>query len=545
MTQTATRLAWADRLRAFVIQWRWPILILGALLFGLTVILPQIGLVEWVALIPAALVFLTMAADPAVRLRRLYGMGFVFMLFFLAVTYHWFFYMYPLDFADMSRPASAVVVSVACFGLSGFQAVGAALLFPLLGFCVRGRWLSKHTVLHPLLLAALWTALEWWWSHSGWSGVPWSRLAVGQAELLPTMQIAYFLGSYAVSFLILTVNGYLAYLLLHPDRRVLCLSLAGGLFFGNLGVGALRLSTYEPGDRTLTVASIQGNKSSLDYWSFDSIDEVLDIYTNLTREAVDAGAELVVWPETCIPVNIDTSPNTRRRLQSLAVECEVPILVGVFTQVEEGSTVNYNSIVAILPDGTRYEPAYNKRNPVPFGEFVPFRSVIATLIPPLTEINTLDEDIPAGAESVVFDLDVGAVGPIICFDSIYEDNILDSVRNGAELITISTNDSWFKDSRGVWMHHAQAQLRAIESGRCIVRSANTGVSSVIDASGRIVGVLDALETGYVLETVTLRTETTPYMVIGNLFCYLCLAAVAAGILPAGWDLICRRKQTKD
>ena len=188
-------------------KWKWAILPVGGILFALTVIFPQIGAFEWIALIPALLVLLTVASDPTVRLRRLYGLGLAFFWPFYALNFHWFFYMYPLDFAGMTRAASAVVVTVACLGLALFQALGAALLFPLMGWTIRGKWLSGRTLLHPILFACLWTALEWWQAHSGWSGVPWARLAIGQAENVLNLQSAAIFGSYFITFLIVAVNG--------------------------------------------------------------------------------------------------------------------------------------------------------------------------------------------------------------------------------------------------------------------------------------------------------------------------------------------------
>ncbi len=528
------------RVRALADRYAYAALLIGGLLLGFTVIFPQIGILEWFALIPAVLVLLVYAPATTVRLRSMYLMGLLFFLSYLLVTFHWFLYMYPLDFADMSRPASAVVVTVAWFGLSAFQAVGAALIFPLFAVAARGKLFTRHRFLLPLLLAAMWTVLEWFWANSGWSGVPWSRLSLGQANLLPVMQSAWLFGSYVVTFLLVAVNGILAYLLLYPDRRVLCAALAAGLFCGNLVFGAVRLLTYEDGTRTLQAAAIQGNKSSLENWGVGTTDMVMDTYANLTRDAVQNGAELVVWPETCIPINIDHSSDIYDYVTDLSAECGVPILVGLFTDASPDNDAEYNSIVVALPDGTVHDTVYNKRNPVPFGEFVPFRSIVTTLVPPLAEINTLEEDIPAGTDSVVFDLDLGQIGSLICFDSIYENNARDSVDHGAELLAVSTNDSWFRDSRGVWMHHAQSQYRAIETGRYIVRSANTGVSSVISATGEVVEYLPALETGYVSETVTLRTERTPYMTMGNVFAYLCLAIAAAGVLSALCEVLVSR-----
>ena len=537
--------SWFGGFRDLIVKWRWLLLIVGSLILGFSVIFPQIGLLEWVALLPALPVILTVTADPTVKYRRLYGLGLGFFWPFYIVSFHWFLYMYPLDFADMSRPASAVVVGVACLGLSLFQALGAALLFPLMGLALRGKWLSGKTILHPILFACLWTALEWWQAHSGWSGVPWARLALGQAEMVSMLQSATLFGSYFVTFLIVAVNGLLAEMLLHPSRRVLCGVLAAGLFLGNLTFGAVRMATLEDNGATLTAAAIQGNKSSLDYWGLGTMSEVMDIYGELSLEAAQAGADIIVWPETCIPANIDRSASVYEYVTELSAECGVPILCGLFTRVEEGSAADYNSIVVALPDGTVHDTVYNKRNPVPFGEFVPYRKLIMTLIPPLAEINTLDEDIPAGEESVVFDLEVGNVGSLICFDSIYERNAMDSIANGAELLAVSTNDSWFQDSRGVWMHHAQSQLRAIETGRWVVRSANTGVSSVINAKGEVLESLDALKTGYVLEEVRLSDRVTVYSVIGNLFAYLCIAACGVSVITASVELILRSGREKN
>ena len=529
-------------LRDLAARRRTLLLILGAALLGFTVIFPQIGLLEWVALLPALPAVLSATADSSVKYRRLYGLGLTFFWPFYIICFHWFLYMYPLDFADMSRPASAVVVGVACLGLSLFQALGAALLFPLMGLAVRGKWLSRRSILHPILFACLWTSLEWWQAHSGWSGVPWARLSLGQAEIVPVLQSASVFGAYVVTFLIVAVNGLLAYLLLHPSKRLLCGGLAAGLFLGNIAFGTVRMATMTEDGPTLRVAAIQGNQSSLEYWGLGTMSEVMEVYGDLSRAAAEAGADLIVWPETCIPANIDRSGWVYDYVTELSAECGVPILCGLFTRVEEGSDADYNSIVAALPDGTVHGTVYNKRNPVPFGEFVPFRTLITTLIPPLAEINTLAEDIPAGEDSVVFDLDVGRIGPLICFDSIYERNALDSIKNGAALLAVSTNDSWFQDSRGVWMHHAQSQLRAIETGRYVVRAANTGVSSVISNRGEVLESLDALKTGYVLEEVRLSERVTVYSVIGNVFAYLCLAVCGAGVLWAAAEAAAERRR---
>ena len=147
------------------------------------------------------------------------------------------------------------------------------------------------------------------------------------------------------------------------------------------------------------------------------------------------------------------------------------------------------------------------------------------LIPPLAELSALDSDLTPGVDSALFELPEGKLGSLICFDSIYEQLTLDSVRDGANLMLISSNDSWFYDSAAVYQHQAQAQLRAIESGRYVVRAANTGISTVISDEGALLAWIDPLTTGYRVADVQMRTRPTPYSVVGNLFVYLCFGFV--------------------
>ena len=214
-------------------------------------------------------------------------------------------------------------------------------------------------------------------------------------------------------------------------------------------------------------------------------------------------------------------------VSKLAHECNVTILVSTFTEYENRSWQLYNSVIEVEPDGTFGDDMYFKQRLVPFGEFVPMREIIEVLIPPLTEIGMLSEDLVAGEESTVLDTEVGRFGCGICFDSIYEDLIRESVLGGAEIIAISTNDSWFEDSAALAMHNAQSRLRAIETGRYVVRSANTGISSIIDPMGRVMTELPANVEGYVAENVYMRDEITVYTHIGNTFVYLCMAALVA------------------
>ena len=514
-----------------VMKYRWLLLLIGAALMGLVVIFPQVGILQWVVLIPALLVILTCLSAPNITYRQMYGWGFCFYWVYFTICFHWFLWMYPLDYAGMSNAASAVVVCLGSVGLAAFQAVTAALVFPLFGWLVRGKYLSERHFWHPFLFAILWVLVEWFQAHSGWSGVPWGRLCLGQADVLVTMQSASLFGSYFVSFLILLVNGLLTLMILRPNRKWLCGGLAMGLLLGNVAFGWVYMHLPKEESPTVKVAAIQGNMASGEEWgAFGALERAMDIYTKLTKEAAQEGAQIVLWPETAIPANIDIHLSIGEDIKALAKECQITILAGVFTLTEDREG-EYNAVIAAKPDGTWDEVVYGKRNLVPFGEFVPLRDLVTTLVPPLTEINTLGSDLAFGESAKVIPFGSYGVSPLICFDSIYENNALESVQAGANLLAVPTNDSWFKDSRGVWMHSAQGQLRAIETGRYVLRAANTGVSSVITDKGEVLDKLDPFVTGYVLQEAELLSHTTLYSAIGNLFVYLCMAFLAgcAGI----------------
>ena len=233
---------------------------------------------------------------------------------------------------------------------------------------------------------------------------------------------------------------------------------------------------------------------------------------------------MVVWPETAFPNTLNYRPDLQAFISSLARECNVTLIVG--TLYRDSDQNEYNALFLVDREGVIHWEPYAKRHLVPFGEYVPMRDLIMTLIPPLAEVSALDGDISPGDDSALFETSWGQIGSLICFDSIYETLALDSVRDGAELMLISSNDNWFYDSAAVYQHQAQAQLRAIETGRYFVRAASSGISSVIAPDGELLARIEALEEGYAVAKVYTRETKTPYTVIGNLFVYLCIAFCA-------------------
>ncbi len=498
-------------------------LALGGMLTALTLVFSQIGLLEWITLIPAAMAILGLMSDEELKLRHAYGYGLWFFMSYYCVIYHWFIELYPLEFTGMSRGAAVVVVIAGWFGLSLLQALSGGLVFLLLALLGRTHLVRRYTLLKPALAGALWGIFEWSQTFF-WIGVPWGRLPIGQSQALLMLRPSALFGSYFVTFMIVAVNFLLAMCLIERPRVKLYSLCAGGLVVLQLLLGVSATLLYRPAEQdAVTVAAIQGNISSSEKWDM-SPDEVLDIYEELSLSAAREGAELIVWPETAMPISLELNPNRVARMKSIAQRCDADILIGMFTHDEEGR--QQNALVLFRRDGSIGEQTYVKRRLVPFGEYVPMRRVIETLIPPLTQIAMLEDDLAPGRDSGLIDWNGITLGPLICFDSIYESETMQSVRDGADLVILSTNDSWFFDSAAVRMHNAQAAMRAIESGRYVVRAASTGISSVISPDGRVINQLEALKTGYIVEQVSPQSMTTLYSVIGNTWIYLMIAFVA-------------------
>ena len=527
-------------MKKFIIKHKIPLaLIPSGFLTALPLVIPELGFLQWVSLIPMAFALMWMCEGEKVRPFRAYGMGLLFFMSYYAVTFHWFFYMYPLDFAGLSNGISLIVVILACFGTAFLQAIFSALGFVIFVFVAKTKFIQKRVYLMPVLMASIWVIAEWW-QNFGWWGVPWGRLPLGQINFTLLLRSASLFGSYFITFVIVAVNFFLALAIIKHGVRRLAIVSAASLFVVNLALGIGVTLSYKDGGETYKAAAIQGNISSTEKWNGKTAN-VLNIYKDLTRQAANEGAEIVVWPETAIPVVLAEREDYYNAITAIARDNDITLIISVFTRDEKTGQLR-NSILEINSKGEVNEDVYSKQRLVPFGEFVPMRDLITVIFPPLADINMLSSDLSAGEESVVIDGEKGKIGCAVCFDSIYEQVVWEAANNGAELIAVSTNDSWFSDSAALSMHNAQSRLRAIENGRYVVRAANTGISSVIDPMGNVDANLGAMERGYIISDVEMCNDTTLYSLIGNVVVYACIAFVLVAPIT---ELVYKAKISKN
>lgn len=545
------------------------IFIISGILTALPFIFEKLWIIPWFSISP--MIYRLYKNGENISKRRAYFLGLCFGMGYFGVMYHWFSYLYPMYFAGLNEISSIAVIAVCWIGLAAIQSFEMGFL--TLAYRIirpsRGKLYMR-----AVTFVILWTTYEWQ-QTLGWRGVPWGRLALSQSAVLPMLQSASLFGSMFVSALIVAVNACIACAIYSAKETHCAVSenvnedldntiddksshnlsvrvkekltvirssfskvsvrvfsaVAVGIFIFNAAFGLIRIAIYDENDGDPIVAAvIQGNISSTEKWGEDSLNTSFEIYSSLTRECVKTtGAQLVVWPETVIPIALNNSYNFRKTFKELASELNIVLAVGTFDDVYNKSTQkidSYNALVFFLPDGTEAETRYYKQKLVPFGESLPMEWFVRTFLPILLELNIISEPITAGDDSVVIKTEIGKLGSLICFDSIYQTVALKSVRNGAELILLATNDSWFSNSAAVYQHNHHAAVRAIETGRYVVRAANTGISSIITPEGEMLTEIEPLVSGYASSTVYTRNDRTLYSRIGDIFAYVCVAATA-------------------
>ncbi len=359
-----------------------------------------------------------------------------------------------------------------------------------------------------------------------------------KGNVLP-WQIA-FLVTALVTVLLAAVYGL--WRKLRADARLLKVFLCIGLTLCVLSSLAPVLGAYANEGAAIKAAALQGNLSSKDKWADDSGMRSFNVYAGLTEQAAKEGATLIVWPETALAYHLfNAGPNATKvapmdAVYDLVQRTDTTVLVSTLVATTyfdpNAEKLSTNAVIVFYPDRTYDENIYVKRQLVPFGEYVPWRDFLTSVIPVLGEINMLESDLGRGEKAVSVDTKTlgASVGPIICFDSIYEEPVRQTVKAGAEIIALSTNDSWFSDSAAVYMHNNQAKFRAIENGRYLVRSANTGISSIIAPDGSVLGEQAALTTGMVVADVYARDVQTPYNQVGYLLVWLSFGAQIALIM---------------
>lgn len=506
----------------------------AGLLAALPLIIDSIPYLSFLLFTPYFLFLLTQ--KKTVRLGFYYLSGLFFFLGYYMGAFSFFFAMYPLDFAGLGTAESIAVLFAAMVLLPLFQAWFSAFSVLLLGLFKR-KGALRFPLAFSLTLAALF-ALFSYAQNFTWAGVPWANTAVGLASSPVLLQSASVLGSSFLVFLTVFCNaalaeGYVAFRDCLDKRAFLCVITAIALFSCNLLFGVLRIAAHEDGEDTLTVAVLQGCAPATENTYITA--HLRACRYEAYEAAKEADIDLMLWSESVLTYALEIDESAFDFFSDIAKETGAMQVVGAFSSKEtpEGEEGYYNALFLFYPDGTVSDVTYQKRRPVPFGEYVPMPWLFETLIPALTDISMLSRDTTPGNAPNLFYTEDGVFGGLICFDSIYPSLARASVKEGAELLLISTDDSWFDGSFGKGLHFRHAVLRAVENGRTVVRTGNTGLSGVIDALGHANVLVESDQKGHGVMTVATTDRMTPYTVMGEIFPVTLVAFLL--LLPLPWE----------
>jgi apolipoprotein N-acyltransferase len=390
-----------------------------------------------------------------------------------------------------------------------FLSFGLALFWAVASLAARGRY--------PLIGLALGLTLVELARGYVLTGFPWAMIGhvwIGHAP----SQLAALIGPSGLTLFTLMAAALLA------QRRAVPVGLGMVLLTAGFAFGLWRAAQPEPAPRVAMLRLVQPNAEQGLKWDPDQARLFFERQLEFT--AADPKPDLVIWPETAVPYLLEEYPEVAQRIA--AAGRGSPVAVGV--QRVEGWQF-WNTLAVIGAEG-RVTASYDKHHLVPFGEYIPFGDVLYDWFGLVAFAAQQGNGYSAGPGPAV--LDLGALGkalPLICYEAIFPQD-LRAAPERADWILQITNDAWFGTWSGPFQHLAQARLRAIEQGLPMVRVANTGVTAVIDARGRIVDSLPMGEAGYLDARLPGALPPTPYARWGEGPVLLLLAGLALGLWVA-------------
>ena len=459
----------------------------------------------------------------AASARSAAATGFAFGLGLFGAGASWVFIALN-TFGGMPLPLAGVATGGFCAFLA---------LYPAAAGWAAARWTEPGSWQRAIAAAAAWTLAEWARSVV-FTGFPWLSLgyaALGEAARNPLAGYAPVGGAFLVTLAIAAVAAALALFVdalaaAARTRAAFLLAAIAAVFAG--GAALARVEWTVPSGTPVAVSLVQGNVTQDLKFDPDFRRTTFDLYLRLVGAS---RGRLVVLPESAFPVFADEVPDSvLRRMQEVVAARDGDALVGMFTVepplVTGGGPRYYNSVVSV---GAAQSQLYRKRHLVPFGETIPLEPLVGWFIRsvlsiPLASQASGEPDPPA----------LHVAGQRVAVNICYEDAFGAEIRRqagDATLLVNVTNDAWYGRSLAAYQHHQIAAMRALETGRPLLRATNTGITSAIAHDGREIARLPWFTRGILEVEVTGRQGLTPYVRWGDAVANaLALALFATAIL---------------
>ena len=463
---------------------------LGALCSGIALVLlfPRwdLGWLAWISLVPLLLAIRTATPGEAFRLGLVSGV----------IAYGGL-----MEWVRIFGLPAWIMLSIGMAGFLGAFAAGAVALVRRYG---RGGGGDAWLWAVPLT----WVAVEVIRSV-GPLGFPWGLLGLTQYRTPIVLSLAPLVGVLGLSGLIALANGVITGAIADVigGRRISGTSIGAAVLVGILVVIGNALRDAPPAAVRI-VAAVQPNVRPQTKGDPAIVPTIIDDLLKQTDEARASGAEIIVYPETAVPIDLSAAAATRAEIARRAG----PAVVAAGTILPGPQ----NGVLVLGAEG-RVLGRYAKRRLVPFGE----------------------AGVRPGVDAAPVQTQSGAIGLAICYESAFTDLITPIASDGADVLAVLTNDGWFGTSAGPAQHAAQSVLRAAETGRTVIRAANTGTSMLILPDGAVLASQPLGTKGVLVAAVPVGGPRTPYVRWGWLIAPLALAAWLVAAAPIAWAAVRR------
>lgn len=484
--------------------------ILSGIMLALSFPNADIGILAWIAVFP--LFFVIMKSQPFHAL--LYG--FAFGATFFAFLIYWIFSLLR------TQTAMGWLISLIVFLLC----VSLLSLFPSLFAYVISQAAKEYGGAAIFFIPMVWVALEFARTYF-LSGFPWGIIGYTQSSFLSLIQVASISGVYGVSLLIIFCNASLAYLFLERRKRIswIPLFLTVVAIASISGWGCYSLSHEDEGkDKEISVACVQGNYGAHTDGTV-SQQTILNDYVDVTKEAAEAGFQLIVWPESTSYYEICCTKGYAELLTQLCQEHGIDMVLGSVHRVKHSDHERYFNSAFHLDSEGKVPERYDKIHLVPYGEYVP----IPRLLFFVKRFVEAAGDFSRGEEYVVMDYRGDPFSVLICYEVIFPDAVRAFVRRGATFFINITNDSWFGDSAAPYQHFQFLVFRAVESGRYFIRCASTGISGIVAPDGKVLARTKIFTRELLTADIMPLREHTIYSRTGDWLAIVC-AIITLGLI---------------
>lgn len=468
---------------------------------------PYLGWMAWFSFVP--LCYALISAPP----KKAFFLGFVTAFIYYGGSI-WWIYAAIHNFA--SYPAwVAVALILACVSaLAGYAG----------GACLAARFLSERFRISLVMtLPVCWTFADYIRTYVPFGGFPWNNVAYSQHMLLPVIQIADITGIYGITFTIILVNISVAAFIrwckeirMGPiDRWIFLAPITVSII---IGYGFYRLYTFPPaGKNPLNVAIIHGATPQERRNAGAEDRRQVAVFSDLSAQAVKAGADLIIWPET---IFIGHAP-VGYALPVPISNHGISLILGAETSQPDFRLAN--SAVLVGPDGL-VKGVHSKVHLVPVGEYIPKGFFF------IREPAGSKQRLIPGRDYNLFDIEGAKAGVLICYEDVFPVIARRFVKRGASFLTVISNDGWFEGTSAALQHLTFSVFRAVENRRYIARSSNRGASAFISPIGRKMDSETATVEVSLMNAIYPTESKTVYTICGDWFVYFLAVVMIAAIL---------------